>query len=192
MDAFVLPGDTPRHPGVHDAYNSFEIDRSLEEITTAAQGKSLKTKPEPIAINELDLQPGTSTALVPPTPSTKSQEDMERLKMHVLVSNFSKNQLNRYEMYRRSTLTKSTIRKLIQQASGVTVTQTVVIAMAGIAKVFAGELMEEALDIRDKADEGNEPVKPKHLREAKRRLQAQGLAFPLLRSAKKKPYKRIR
>lgn len=82
MDTFVLPGDTPRHPGIHhDTYNATEIDRSLEEIATAAEANKTKTKPEPITLNESDLQPSTSSVLVPPTPSTKPQDELERLKM---------------------------------------------------------------------------------------------------------------
>jgi len=50
---------------------------------------------------------------------------------------------------------------------GCTVGHNVVIAMAGIAKVFAGEVIENALDYKDELeDEG--PIKPKHIREAAR------------------------
>ncbi|VDP51922.1 unnamed protein product [Soboliphyme baturini] len=68
----------------------------------------------------------------------------------VLVSNFSKEQLSRYEMYRRTAFPKSVIRKIIQQVAGVNVSPNVVIAMAGIAKVFVGELIEEGKQRRTK------------------------------------------
>ncbi|KRY67924.1 5'-3' exoribonuclease 1, partial [Trichinella pseudospiralis] len=110
---------------------------------------------------------------------TATEVDVDRLKMQLLVSNFSKEQLSRYEMYRRSVFPKPFIRKIIQQTTGYAASANVVIAMAGIAKVFVGELIEEALDVRDLWKDGKEPLKPRHIREAFRRLNAKGKVFPL-------------
>ena len=59
----------------------------------------------------------------------------EREKMELLVSAFSNSQQDQYEIFRRSTFPKSTIRKLMQSVCGSSVPQNAVIAMAGIAKV---------------------------------------------------------
>ena len=106
----------------------------------------------------------------------KSKEELEaeeREKMQVLVSNFTEEQLDRYEMYRRAAFPKAAIKRIMQTITGCSVGHNVVIAMAGISKVFAGEVVEEALDYMESIGETG-PLKPKHLREASRRLRNRG------------------
>ena len=55
--------------------------------------------------------------------------------MQLLVSAFSNSQQDQYEIFRRSTFPKSTVRKIMQGVCGGNVPQNAVIAMAGIAKV---------------------------------------------------------
>jgi hypothetical protein len=81
------------------------------------------------------------------------------------------------------------------EVSGVTPPHNVVIAMAGIAKLFAGDIVETglhllfviiaflnnfaALDIREQEGSTANPLTPSHLRQACLKLQAAGQMFPL-------------
>lgn len=101
----------------------------------------------------------------------EKSERVERMKMQRLVTAFSEDQLNRYEMYRRSSFPKASIKRLMQSIAGCTVSQNVVIGVAGVSKVYVGEIMEIALDVMEQQGE-KPPVKPKHIREAMRKLKA--------------------
>jgi len=101
--------------------------------------------------------------------SKRESQEEERMKMQLLVSNFSEDQLNRYEMFRRAAFPKAAVKRLMQSISGTTVSPSVVIAMSGIAKVYVGEIVETALDALERQGQTG-PLQPKHVREAVRRI----------------------
>ena len=71
----------------------------------------------------------------------------KRTRMLRIVNAFTDEQVDRYELFRRSCFPRNQIKRLMQQVSGQAVNQQVCIAMSGVAKVFVGELVEEALKV---------------------------------------------
>ncbi|ORZ21929.1 hTAFII28-like protein conserved region-domain-containing protein [Lobosporangium transversale] len=93
----------------------------------------------------------------------RSKEELK-----ALLDCFSEEQLQRYEVYRRSVLSKSTIKKLVGTILNQQVTQTMAFVVAGFCKVFVGEMVEKAREVMEDWGETG-PIRPEHLREAQRR-----------------------
>ncbi|XP_072396501.1 transcription initiation factor TFIID subunit 11 [Diabrotica undecimpunctata] len=158
------------------------LEENLKDDSFGLTGESnVEIKQEDILDLDTDIilpQISQSQILNSPKPkkeikSKKELEEEEREKMQVLVSNFTEDQLDRYEMYRRSAFPKAAIKRLMQTITGCSVSQNVVIAMAGIAKVFVGEVVEGGLDVMEEVGDSG-PIQPKHLREAVRRMRRYG------------------
>lgn len=99
--------------------------------------------------------------------SIKQAERSMQQKTVLLVSALSDKQLDQYEIFRRSTLPRASVKRLMQSISGTTIPPNAVIAMAGITKVYVGEIVEMACQAREKLNETG-PLQPKHIREAVR------------------------
>ncbi|GAA5942249.1 TATA-binding protein-associated factor TAF11 [Sporobolomyces koalae] len=89
----------------------------------------------------------------------KQKEDLR-----VLLEHFNDEQMSRYEHYRRSGLNKSSVRKLVNQVVGQTVSPSILTVVRGFAKVFVGEIVEKA---RSNSPHPG-PLTPQDLRDAYR------------------------
>merc|ERR1712086_1025367 len=87
------------------------------------------------------------------------------------LAKLNKEQLNRYEVYRRSSFPHAKMEQELQRLMGEEVEHKVAMAVSGIAKLFVGELMQSAFEVMDRWGERGGPTQPKHIREAYRQLQ---------------------
>ncbi|KAJ7960124.1 transcription initiation factor TFIID subunit 11-like [Quillaja saponaria] len=87
------------------------------------------------------------------------------------LSQFTDEQLNRYECFRRSRFKRAEMERLLARITGfrrISVPMTV--AVSATAKLFVGELIEFVMTERNEFG----PVRPSHIREAYRRLKLEG------------------
>ncbi|KAI0065197.1 TAFII28-domain-containing protein [Artomyces pyxidatus] len=99
-----------------------------------------------------------------------SWQSQSKDNLKVLMDNFTPEQYERFEAYRRHALPKQAVRKVIQQALGQQVSQPIAQVVAGFSKVFVGEIVEKARAVQARRGETG-PLAPDHLREAYRAYQ---------------------
>ncbi|XP_058101048.1 transcription initiation factor TFIID subunit 11 [Magnolia sinica] len=95
-------------------------------------------------------------------------------KMQAILSEFTEDQMSRYESFRRSGFQKANMKKLLASLTGsqkISVPMTIVVS--GIAKMFVGELVEIGKIVMTERKESG-PIRPCHIREAYRRLKLEG------------------
>jgi len=134
-------------------------------------GKDKKAKPE--EQQAVDNKATKDQAVVKTEDSIKQAEQSLQERTVLLVSALSDKQLDQYEIFRRSTLPRASVKRLMQSISGTTIPPNAVIAMAGITKVYMGEIVEMACQARDRLNETG-PLQPKHIREAVRLMRMKG------------------
>ncbi|EFP03379.1 hypothetical protein CRE_09515 [Caenorhabditis remanei] len=112
-----------------------------------------------------------------PADSLSEVDQIAQMKRLILLGNMSTQQLEQYDAYRRSRFQKSTIRKLVKEfTGGMNVNDNVVITIGALAKMLVGDIVEEALDIRDlNEDESDLPLEPHHIRSAYMKVARHGL-----------------
>ncbi|KAI5066205.1 hypothetical protein GOP47_0018829 [Adiantum capillus-veneris] len=105
-------------------------DEDEKGAPPSARGRSMKGKDDDEEDEEnLDAEYEKSQAV-----------DKERIQS--IMSQFTEEQMSRYECYRRSNFPKANMRRLLQNVAGCPISLPMSIVMSGIAKMFVGELVE--------------------------------------------------
>ncbi|KAJ3161377.1 hypothetical protein HDU86_007159 [Geranomyces michiganensis] len=115
---------------------------------------------------------------------TMPQNAVDRDAEKALFRTFTPEQQARYEAFRRSKIPKPTMKKHLTALCGQSVSDSTAIVVAGVAKLFVGEMTERAREVMyEWGDSG--AIQPEHLREAYRRYKTDPAAFPTAGSRKR-------
>lgn len=81
-----------------------------------------------------------------PRPRELSTQEVKRL----FVNHLDEEQMNRYEVFKRTSLTKNQIKKISGIVTNQTVAANINLLLGGVGKIFVGEIVEKALDVKQK------------------------------------------
>lgn len=155
-----------------DADNSIHTLNPQKETiksasTSASAAKTVKNKEDDDEEEEenMDVELGKFPA---------SSDPSKMAKMQAILSQFTDEQMSRYESFRRSGFQKSVMKRLLGSITGSNkISMPMTIVVSGIAKIFVGELVETAkVVMRERQETG--PIRPCHIRESYRRLKLEG------------------
>ncbi|KAM3269352.1 transcription initiation factor TFIID subunit 11 isoform X2 [Capsicum chacoense] len=188
--AFEEPDDSPPESPGGDEENEGQDQGAVgvevhggRDVNTDSREQPSTSKATPVAV-------GTAGPISKPKEEDEEEEeenmdvqlgklssssDPDKLaKMQSILSQFTDEQMSRYESFRRSGFQKSNMKRLLTSITGsakISIPMTIVVS--GIAKMFVGELIETAkMVMAERKDTG--PIRPCHIREAYRRLKLEG------------------
>eukprot|EP00917_Polyrhabdina_sp_WS-2016_P003754 GHVP01008590.1.p1 GENE.GHVP01008590.1~~GHVP01008590.1.p1 ORF type:complete len:140 (-),score=36.84 GHVP01008590.1:102-521(-) len=108
-----------------------------------------------------------------------------RARTNIVLKTLSESQMERYVAFKQSSIPKKEVKRIISNTVDTPIAQTsekqFIIGVAGVAKIFVGELIEKAHEVAEEmgelffpSDKMTEdtllPLRPEHIIEAYRRL----------------------
>lgn len=99
----------------------------------------------------------------------ESKKHEDKIRIQRLLDNMSDEELVRYETFRRVGFNKNNMKKYFGTILNQSVNNNFVISVCGVAKVFLGELIETAIEVRNDMGHAG-PLRVMHVHEAYRRL----------------------
>ncbi|KAI3498533.1 hypothetical protein L1887_34308 [Cichorium endivia] len=184
-----LDESLPDSPDAHD-----EIVTQTAKPSINSQGDDLENSIHPSNQPKARARLASTSAAIPTNHKNKEDDDEEEeenmdvelgkfpstgdpdkmAKMQSILSQFTEEQMSRYESFRRSGFQKSNMKRLLASITGsAKISMPMTIVVSGIAKIFVGELVETARVVMTERKEAG-PIRPCHIREAYRRLKLEG------------------
>lgn len=74
----------------------------------------------------------------------------EEEKKRLIIANFTDEQMERFESYRRMTVNKPGVKKVCNGMLGHSIPQNIAVILAGLSKLFLGEIITKAFEIQEK------------------------------------------
>lgn len=81
-----------------------------------------------------------------PRPRELDETELKKL----FMSHLDDEQMNRYEVFKRTSLAKNQIKKISSVVTNQTVANNINLLLGGVGKIFVGEIVEKALDVKEK------------------------------------------
>ncbi|XP_050108851.1 transcription initiation factor TFIID subunit 11 [Malus sylvestris] len=172
-DPLLVPGPSSSSAPSAAAPKATAITRTRTTPTAAATAPSASARPavknkdddDDDDEDNMDVELGKFSATGDPD---------KMAKMQAILSQFSEEQMSRYESFRRAGFQRANMKRLLTSISGTPkISAPMNIVVSGIAKMFVGELVETARIVMSERKESG-PIRPCHLREAYRRLKLEG------------------
>jgi len=172
-------------PGARIEQDTKNEKSNSEKVEATKKSKKEKEAKTTTSLDEINETMDAKPRFFEGNEKEKQEEDTQHLfddedipmiepsKVQLLLSQFTPEQNHRYEYYRRSNFPKANVKNIMQSVSGTTINQKMAIVMSGITKLFVGEIIETARTVQDEWEDIG-AIRPRHIREAYRRLQQAG------------------
>ncbi|ELA41702.1 uncharacterized protein VICG_01206 [Vittaforma corneae ATCC 50505] len=146
--------------------SSEETDKNELELIEKESPKEVEKRDDTDKRENLESDSSLEESLFSQESLYKQVDDSE---IKRAISEMNEADLQRNETFKRSKFPKSAIKKHISSIIGQAVNPNMIIAVAGLSKVFVGEMVEEAKKIQQEMNDDG-ALLPSHIHEAYRRL----------------------
>lgn len=137
----------------------YSSSRALALVEPESSGLKRKREADDDVHDELDLSDIDDPELVAKYKSLKALQDLpvsdlpvlnEEEKKRLIISSFTDEQMDKFESYRRMTVNKAGVKKVCNGVLGHLIAQNIAVVLAGLSKLFLGEIITRAMEIQQR------------------------------------------